>query len=215
MSFSSGPPGKQAAGTPIYPDKQAIQNARLVTRLKARRLTPRLFVVYTASLALLVLARPWLPAFGAGALLCAGGLGVRIWSFGHLHKNQHLVTTGPYAHTRNPAYLGSALVMTGLFLAAGNPYDTPGIALWAAGALGLVIFFGGYLPRKYRREYGQLRRLFGPALDRHAAHVPNFWPRVVPWRSGDTQRFSWRCVSANHEWIWPAAVSLALALMWI
>lgn len=172
-------------------------------------------LVYAAVVGLLVLATPWGPTFAIGCLIVTVGLALRLWSFGHLRKNQALITTGPYAHTRNPAYLGSALVMSGLFLAAGNPHAGGGIGLWVAGLIGLFIFFAHYLPRKYRREYGKLRSIFGEELDRHAAHVPNFFPRLTPWRSGDTQHFSWACVRANHELIWPIACAFALAAMWL
>ena len=50
------------------------------------------------------------------------GLALRIWTFGHLEKNQHMITTGPYAHSRNPAYLGSFLIVCGFGLAAGTPF---------------------------------------------------------------------------------------------
>lgn len=198
----------------IYPDPSSIQNASLLTRLRARRITGRVMLVYAATLFLLVLAAPWAPTFVIGSLIVAAGLTLRIWSFGHLRKNQSLITTGPYAHTRNPAYLGSVIVMSGLFLAAGNPRTNTGIVLWILGLVGLYIFFTRYMPRKYRREYGKLQAIFGEELDRHAAHVPNFFPRITPWRSGDAQRFSWACVRANHEWIWPAASVLALMIMW-
>ncbi|MDZ7630439.1 MAG: methyltransferase [Gemmatimonadaceae bacterium] len=43
---------------------------------------------------------------------------MRAWSTGHIVKNQVLTTTGPYAHTRNPLYLGSFLMALGFALAA-------------------------------------------------------------------------------------------------
>lgn len=212
LSSRSTPRSTHASS--IYPDPDSIQNAHLLVRLRARRITPRLLLAYATALGLLAFAAPWGPTYALGATLVAAGLALRIWSFGHLRKNQNLITTGPYAHTRNPAYLGSALVMTGLFLAAGDPYSAVGLGIWFAGLIGLVVFFTGYLPRKYRREYGKLRSIFGQAVDRHAAHVPHFFPRLTPWQSGDRQRFSWACVWANHEPVWPAAGALALLIIW-
>src|SRR5699024_6311617 len=174
----------------------------------------RLFVFAVAA-GLLVLAQPWGPTFVLGAMVVACGLVLRIWTFGHLRKNQDLVTSGPYAYTRNPAYLGSALVMIGLFLASGNPWTGAGIGVWCAGLVAVYIFFTRYMPRKYQREYGRLRALFGDAFERHADNVPDFFPRLTRWRDADTQRFQWACVRANHELIWPVVSALALGLVWL
>ena len=197
------------------PHPESLQAASLWQRLRNRRLTPRKMLVYAASIALLVVADPVAMTFLVGALLVVLGLTIRIWTFGHLRKNAKLVTTGPYAYTRHPAYLGSTLILAGLFLAAGNPHTAPGQALWVAGVVGIGICFCIYLPRKFKREDRRLRRLFPKQSERHAAHVPGFFPRLTPWHSGDNSRFSWYCVNANHELVWPLACFIALGLMWV
>ena len=58
-------------------------------------------------LLLIGLADPQWPTFLVGGVLVAAAWAVRLWAFGHLDKNQLLVTTGPYAHVRNPAYFGT------------------------------------------------------------------------------------------------------------
>jgi protein-S-isoprenylcysteine O-methyltransferase Ste14 len=196
-------------------ESRPIREQGLLTRLRHRRITPRLVLVYATSLVLLWLASPWVVTFLVGSALVVAGLMLRIWTFGHLQKNKTLTTTGPYAHTRNPAYVGSALIMTGMFTAAGDPFSALGIGIWVAGLIGLVVFFAGYMPRKYRREYGNLLQRFPDQVERHAAHVPNFFPRLTPWRSGDTHRFSWQCWRQNHEWVWPVVCVSALILMWL
>lgn len=199
---------------PIYPDPASKQNAPLLSRLRERRFTKRKLLAWITAIALLIFAEPMVPTFVLGGVIVGLGLAMRIWTFGHLRKNLWLVVTGPYAHSRNPAYVGSGLVMTGLFIAAGNPYSVQGLGVWAIGIAALFVFFVFYMPRKYRREYANLRQLFGDdAVARHAAHVPDFFPRLTPWRSGDGQRFSWRCVLANHELVWPLAGALALAVI--
>ena len=170
--------------------------------------------VYGSGLALLWLADPRPTPFAIGCVFVAVAWILRIWAFGHLDKNQHMVTTGPYAHTRNPAYFGSFLAMLGVGLAAGNAETMRGRIVWGIVLLLIVGFFTLYLPRKFEKEYPRLRRLFGEDLDRHAANVPNFWPRLTPWRSGDTRHFSWQRVTANHEWPWGAVLSLLLAAIW-
>jgi protein-S-isoprenylcysteine O-methyltransferase Ste14 len=176
--------------------------------------SPRQLGVYVSALALALLADPRPLTFAVGCGFVALAWALRIWAFGHLDKNQHMVTTGPYAYTRNPAYLGSFLAMIGVALAAGNAETVRGRAVWGLSALLVVLFFAVYLPRKFAREYPRLRKLFGEALDRHAAHVPNFWPQLRPWRSGDPRSFSWRRVTDNREWPWGVVLTLLLAAIW-
>ena len=170
--------------------------------------------VYLSALLLVALADPRPVTFLAGSALVALAWALRIWAFGHLDKNQHMVTTGPYAYTRNPAYLGSFLALLGVALAAGNAQTLRGRLVWGLALLLTVVFFAFYLPRKFAREYGRLRRIFGAELERHAAHVPDFVPRLTPWRSGDPRRFSWRRVTDNHEWPWGLVLALLLAAIW-
>jgi hypothetical protein len=125
-----------------------------------------------------------------------------------------MVTTGPYAHSRNPAYLGSLLALIGVTLAAGNLETTRGKWLWGLGLLLTVGFFVVYLPRKFRKEYTRLIARFGPAAEEHAANVPDFWPQLRPWRSGDDRQFSWRRVTYNHEWPWGVVLTLLFAAIW-
>jgi len=176
--------------------------------------SPRQLGVYLSALLLALLADPRPGTFVAGCCVVALAWAVRIWAFGHLDKNQHMVTTGPYAHTRNPAYLGSFLALVGVALAAGNAETLRGRVVWGLALLLAVLFFAVYLPRKFAREYPRLQRIFGADLERHAANVPNFWPQLAPWRSGDSRRFSWRRVTDNREWPWGVVLAVLLAAIW-
>jgi protein-S-isoprenylcysteine O-methyltransferase Ste14 len=53
-----------------------------------------------------------------GGIIAFAGVLIRAWSTGHIVKNQVLTTTGPYAHTRNPLYVGSFLLALGFAIAA-------------------------------------------------------------------------------------------------
>lgn len=198
----------------LYRKRHNEQRAGTLARLRRRKFTWRKLALYLIALALLWGAEPATANFIAGSVIVALGLVLRLWCFGHLEKNQALVTTGPFAHTRNPAYLGSALIALGCLLAAGNPDTWRGIAVWAIGAAGFALFFGAYLPRKYRKEYARLARLFPREFERHARHVPHFMPRLRPWRSGSERRFSWALVWLNHEPVWTLVCVTALAVMW-
>src|SRR5690349_12402560 len=64
------------------------------------------------------LARPSIRSIIAGTVLIAAGLLLRSIASAHIRKNQELTTSGPYAYTRNPLYLGSLLLAAGFALAA-------------------------------------------------------------------------------------------------
>lgn len=184
-------------------------------RWRQRRITSRQIALYLAAIVVLVLAEPSWPMFIGGCVFVLVGLAIRAWTFGHLEKNLNLTTTGPYAHSRNPAYLGSLAILVGIALAAGNAQTLVGVALWVAGAIGIGIFLFSYMPRKYDREYSRLQELFPEEERRHATHVPHFWPRLTPWRSGDDRQFSLARLQRNHEPSWALVCAVALAVMWI
>jgi hypothetical protein len=94
-----------------------------------------------------------------------------------LRKNEALATTGPYAYTRNPLYLGSFLLGLGFTVAAGRWFL---IIIFAAMLLGI------YLP-VMRVESATLAELFGDKFHDYAQHVPLIWPRLSPYRSPDYQ----------------------------
>src|SRR5438270_686531 len=69
-----------------------------------------------------LLSRPRLLTLAIGGAVAVMGLALRAWASGYLRKNDELATSGPYAHTRNPLYLGSFLIGLGFSIAAGRLY---------------------------------------------------------------------------------------------
>ena len=61
----------------------------------------------------LIFAKPELLTLFMGGAIAVVGLLVRAWAAGHIRKNQTLAVSGPYAHTRNPLYLGSFILGVG------------------------------------------------------------------------------------------------------
>jgi protein-S-isoprenylcysteine O-methyltransferase Ste14 len=120
-------------------------------------------------------ARPAWAWIAAGCVPVIAGLMVRAASSGHIRKNRELTTTGPYAYTRNPLYLGSVLIALGFVIAARNAW----IAV-AATAMFAVI----YVP-VIRAEEKYLVSLF-PGYADYAAQVPRLLPRLRPYRSSAT-----------------------------
>src|SRR5258705_13759457 len=67
-----------------------------------------------------LLAKPSPATLLVGASVSLLGLSIRAWAAGHIRKNQELATSGPYAYTRNPLYLGSFLLGLGFTIASGR-----------------------------------------------------------------------------------------------
>ena len=84
----------------------------------ARRIRVPLGFVFAALF--LLVARPGGRSLLASLALVLPGLWLRGYASGYVKKNEELATTGPYAHTRNPLYLGSMLIAFGFALAAAS-----------------------------------------------------------------------------------------------
>jgi protein-S-isoprenylcysteine O-methyltransferase Ste14 len=155
---------------------------------------------YPVALLYFWLVHPAPAALAAGAALALAGLLVRALAAGYLKKQEALATAGPYAWTRNPLYLGSALMGLGLALAGNN---------WLAAAL-VAAYFVAFYPAVIRREEQELRERYGAAYDHYAREVPLFWPRP-PRRREQAAPFSWALYLRNHEQ--RAAVGYLAALL--
>lgn len=115
------------------------------------------------------LARPTWRSMALGAVLIVPGLLIRALASGHVRKNESLATSGPYAYTRNPLYLGSLLMGVGFAVAARS---------WWVGLALVVMFLAIYLP-VIRDEEAFLRTKF-PEFDEYARRVPRMMPRFTP-----------------------------------
>ncbi len=108
-------------------------------------------------------ARPAWYSLAAGGFVAALGLLLRAAASGHVRKNAELTTTGPYAYTRNPLYLGSLLIGAGFALAARSG--------WVA--LAMIVFFVLVYVPVVGAEERFLRAQF-PGYDEYARRVPRF-----------------------------------------
>lgn len=123
------------------------------------------------------LAQPRLKALLIGGTISVLGLAIRAWASGHIRKNDALATSGPYAYTRNPLYLGSFLLGLGFTIGSG---------WWPLGFLFAALFLGIYFP-VMRVESATLAAIFGTEYQRYASEVPVFFPRFTPFRYGEAQ----------------------------
>jgi len=123
-----------------------------------------------------------------GVVFVAIGLIVRALASGHVQKNEHLATSGPYAYTRNPLYLGSSILAIGFAIAARS--------LWVAVALVLMLVTI-YLP-VIRDEEEFLRQRF-PEFADYARQVPRWLPRLKA-AEAQTGSFSWTLYWKHREY---------------
>jgi protein-S-isoprenylcysteine O-methyltransferase Ste14 len=158
---------------------------------------------WLAGVLLFALARPSPATLLAGAALAAAGEVVRLWASGHIEKTRRLATGGPYAHTRNPLYVGSALLGLGLAAATASPWVLAAVAT----------YFAVFYPSVIREESRFLREKFGAEYATWAEVVPAFLPRPSPGGPRES-RFDWARVRANREWRTAIALPLLVAILY-
>jgi protein-S-isoprenylcysteine O-methyltransferase Ste14 len=160
---------------------------------------------YPLAIAVLWFAHPTPGSILLGALVGVFGLLLRARAAGYLHKQAVLTVTGPYAHTRNPLYFGSAVLTLGTAIATNY---------WVS-ALLLCGYFGLFYSIVMRREEGELRMHHGAAFEEYAKAVPLFFPRFSPakFASASTGGYSFAQYKKNHEWQATAGFLLLLVLL--
>jgi len=135
------------------------------------------------------LSRPSAASIWVGLPFSLLGLLLRGWAAGCLDKNRRLATGGPYAHTRNPLYLGTLLVAAGLAVAARSG--------WLA-SLFAAVFLLVYLP-VIQLEEQHLRQLF-PEYASYAARVRALWPQLTSGPADEWAPFRFRLYLQNQEY---------------
>lgn len=130
------------------------------------------------------------------------GEAIRTWSSGHIRKNQELATTGPYAFTRNPLYLGNGVMGFGFVLMARSAW------------LLLLFIFCFILIYRFtiRREEEKLSAKFGFQFALYSESVPRFFPRLRAWRQPEAA-FNWGLVVKHREHRTWLGILVVLVLM--
>jgi len=119
----------------------------------------------------------------AGSFPLLLGMGLHLWTRGHLHLGAGLIRTGPYRWVRHPFYLAGVLVDLGLCIVIARPV--------------VAVVYAGLWIRAYlfqiRHEEADLRALHGKEHDEYVRRVPLLIPLRKPWpRSEGGPGFSWR-----------------------
>ena len=161
-------------------------------RLDLRRF--RLKVVWLLIIPFYIFAAPSVSLLWWGTGVGAAGLSLRAWAAGSIEKDRELATTGPYAHTRNPLYLGSFMLAAGVAVAGGQ---------WVFGVALLALFLLVYRATVLR-EATELEARFGEPYQVYSAQVPAVVPRITRYRAegSDSPRggFSKARYLRNREW---------------
>jgi len=135
------------------------------------------------------------------------GLFIRARAAGYLHKQETLTVRGPYAYTRNPLYLGSALLAIAAAIATYS---------WICAAI-LCGYFALFYSVVMRREEAELRQHHGSTFEEYARAVPLFLPRPTPAKLSfaTAGSFSFVLYKKNREYRALIGFLVLLAVLWI
>ena len=122
---------------------------------------------FVIAAAVLYIAEPTGVSILAGLPVAFIGALFRALAAGVIRKDSQLATSGVYALTRSPLYLGSSLLATGFAIMSANEYA----AILLLGPF-IVIY-----PTVIVREEAHLQRLFPAEFRLYKAAVPRFFPR--------------------------------------
>ncbi|MBC8323538.1 MAG: isoprenylcysteine carboxylmethyltransferase family protein [Candidatus Marinimicrobia bacterium] len=141
-------------------------------------------------LAILIIyfSQPALPYLLYGLTCLAVGEFIRFWAVsyaGGITRTTKvgapaLCSSGPFAHVRNPLYIGNLFDFTGIVLMAGAPN------IWV-----MLIVTWAFFIIQYALiidlEEETLTELFGAKYELYKSNVPQLIPRLSPWKSEDSR----------------------------
>lgn len=110
------------------------------------------------------------------------------------HKNQTLISSGPFSVSRNPLYFCSFVGICGIALMSNR------LVLIAL----IPILFSVVYLALIAREEATLQRLFGVDYATYCAATPRFWPRFAPFQAPDemvvSPKLLWNAVKDGLLW---------------
>jgi protein-S-isoprenylcysteine O-methyltransferase Ste14 len=131
---------------------------------------------------LAVFGKPSAFAITAGLPIAIAGELIRCWAVGYTGETTRgdevsapeLVTAGPYAHVRNPLYVGNFVTAAGFAIAfTGKNSAAARLALIAGSLAVMAGVYATIVPHEERF----LRARFGDAFDRYCERVPPIVPQ--------------------------------------
>jgi protein-S-isoprenylcysteine O-methyltransferase Ste14 len=150
----------------------------------------RVTIGFVAGVVVLWLADPTWRTLALGGLVAALGEAVRVWAAGHLEKGREVTTSGPYAFTRHPLYVGSSIIGIGLAIASAS----------ASVVVLVIAYLAITLTAAIRTEEAHLTEKFGDAYPDYRAGKT----------AGESHQFSFARAMRNREY--RAGIGLLVAL---
>lgn len=139
---------------------------------------------------LTLFGRPSARSVVAGLPLAFAGELLRCWAVGYSGATTRedvvtapkLITAGPYAHVRNPLYLGNFLTAAGFAIAFTGKNSQLGRAALVGGSLAAMLALYAAIVT-YEEEF--LHAQFGEEFDRYCERVPRIVPQLEPIEDGE------------------------------
>ncbi len=134
---------------------------------------------------LAIAGKPSAFSVSVGLPLAFVGEAIRCWAVGYSGTTTRgdavtapaLVSAGPYAHVRNPLYIGNGITALGFAIAfTGKNGGVARGSLIVGSIAALVGVYAVIVPH----EEGYLRKTFGAAFDTYVAAVPRVVPLAAP-----------------------------------
>jgi protein-S-isoprenylcysteine O-methyltransferase Ste14 len=149
----------------------------------------------------------------AGVGLVLLGEGLRLWAVEHIGTISRtrsdrlgpLISSGPFAHVRNPLYLGNIALWVGFALAAGLVWFVPVVIAVLALEYHAIV--------RWEEHLLLLRR--GDEYKSYVARVPRWIPSFKPARNpATTDRYGWRHTLFSERGTL-IAIAVGFLLLWI
>ena len=121
-----------------------------------------------------------------GFLVAAAGELIRLWGVSWAGSETrttgtvggiYLVVSGPFAHLRNPLYLGNILMYLGIGIMS--------FALFPYLQIIALIFFAIQYHLIVKEEEGYLEKTYGKDYENYVKNVPRFIPRLTRYKPGN------------------------------
>lgn len=149
----------------------------------------RVFAGFVFAFLYIWFARPTWTTLAVGISVAVIGLAIRAWACGHIQKVRELDTSGPYAHTRNPLYLGTSFIVIGFGIVS---------AVWWIALLAVIFYLSIYFP-VMNVEAEELESWLGEEYREYAQNVPLFVPRLSPWKK-QARKFDFKLYLKHSEY---------------
>jgi protein-S-isoprenylcysteine O-methyltransferase Ste14 len=118
----------------------------------------RVTIGFICGIVALWLADPTPRSLAIGAVFAIAGEAIRLWAAGHLEKGREVTSSGPYAFTRHPLYVGSTFIGIGFAMASAHVFVAALVALYLVVTLTAAIRTEeAHLTEKFGHEYPAYR----------------------------------------------------------